>query len=210
MVAFFWNWPVRDILFACTRIWTWNPWISSPAPLLIAIVTSDFRWWYCSYLTYKTYSFLPMPGFELQPFCLSSPALLKIAFLCFWFLPLTISGIQLWCRGIDGGIVVIGLVKDFLFPNKRNETVTSGSLVLHSTTVPQWLLVFTSDNFKVFSSVAEGLVLVLLRLDLWEILFFPILWFKMVSTGSLVLDSTTVLHWILGYASNNFRHLTLV
>ena len=33
----------------------------------------------------------------------------------FWFLPLTISGILLWCRGIGGGIVLIGPVRDFLF-----------------------------------------------------------------------------------------------
>ena len=41
------------------------------------------------------------------------------------------------------------------------EPGTSGSLVLHSTTVPWQLLVFTSDNFQVFNSGAEGLVVVL-------------------------------------------------
>ena len=41
------------------------------------------------------------------------------------------------------------------------ELGTSGSLVLHSTTVPWRLLVFTSDKFQVFNSGAEGLVVVL-------------------------------------------------
>ena len=33
---------VRDILFACTRIWTWNPWISSPALNYCTTVTIGF------------------------------------------------------------------------------------------------------------------------------------------------------------------------
>ena len=34
---------------------------------------------------------------------------------------------------------------------------TSGSLVLHSTTVPQQLLVFTSDNFRYLTLVCRGI-----------------------------------------------------
>ena len=37
----------------------------------------------------------------------------------FWFSPLTISGIEVWCRGIGGGIVLIGPVRDFLFAHTR-------------------------------------------------------------------------------------------
>ena len=37
----------------------------------------------------------------------------------FWFSPLTILGIILWCRGIGGGIVLIGPVRDFLFGHTR-------------------------------------------------------------------------------------------
>ena len=43
------------------------------------------------------------------------------------------------------------------------EPRTSGSLVLHSTTVPQRLLVFTSDNFRYLTLVQKiggGIVLI--------------------------------------------------
>ena len=51
---------------------------------------------------------------------------------------------------IGDGIVLIGQVRDFLLPLLGFELGISGSQVLHSTTVPQWLLALTSDNFRYF------------------------------------------------------------
>ena len=146
------------------------------------------------------------------------------------------------------------------------ESRTSGSLVLHSTTAPWWLLVFTFDNFRyltlvqrdwwwycsdwtcedfrfghtwvwtwalwiscpalyhcatltfgfqlwqfqVFNSGAEGLVVVLFWLKLWENFFLATLGFEPGTSISLVLHSTTVPHWLLVFNSDNFRYLTLV
>ena len=141
------------------------------------------------------------------------------------------------------------------------EPRTSGSLVLHSTTVPQQLLVFTCDNFRyltlvqrdwwwycsdwtcerfsfwntgvwtldpwisspalyhcatatsgfylwqfqVFNSGAEGLVMVLFWLDLWEIFFLATPGFEPRTSGSLILHSTTVPLQLLVLTSDNFR-----
>ena len=151
-------------------------------------------------------------------------------------------------------------------PTLGFELGTSGSLVLHSTTVPWQLLVFTSDNFRyltlvqghwwwyiltgpvrnflfahtgvwigdlwisspalyhcdlgtscfhlwqfqVFNSGAEGLVVVLFWLDLWEILFLPTLGFELENSGSVVLHCTTVPCQLLVFTSDSFRCLTLV
>ena len=65
-------------------------------------------------------------------------------------------------------------------------------------------------QFQVFNSGAEGLVVVLFWLDLWEIFFLATLGFKPGTSGSLVLHSTTVPQWILVFTSDNFRYLTLV
>ena len=90
------------------------------------------------------------------------------------------------------------------------ELGTSGSLVRHSTTVPWWLLVFTSDNFRYNKSGAEGLVVVLFWLDLWEIFILATSGFEPGTSGFLVLHSTPVPHWLLVFTSDNFRYLTLV
>ena len=169
-------------------------------------------------------------------------------------------------QGIGSGIVLIGPVRDFLIATPGFELGTSGSLVLHSTTVLWWLLVFTSENFRyftlvqrdwwwycfdwtcerfslwpqqglnwgpmdlfsctlplnratsvfhlwqfqVFNSGAEWLVVVLFWLDLWEIFFLATPGFEPVTSGFLVLHSTTVQWWLLVFTSENFRYLTLV
>ena len=78
---------------------------------------------------------MPTPGFELG----TSGSLVlhstTVPLGDFWFSPLTISGIELWCRGIGGGIVLIDLGEIFILPTPGFELGTSGSLVLHSTTV---------------------------------------------------------------------------
>ena len=72
----------------------------------------------------------------------------------------------------------------------------------------------TSDfqlwQFQVFNSGAEGLVVVLFWLDLWEIFFLATPGFEPRISGSLVLHSTTVPQWLLIFTSDNFRYLTLV
>ena len=89
-------------------------------------------------------------------------------------------------------------------------TGTSGSLVLHCTTVPQQLLVFTSDNFR---------YLTLVQRDWWwycsdwtceRFSFWPYRGFELGPSGSLVLHSTTVPWQLLEFISDNIRYLTLV
>ena len=56
---------------------------------------------------------------------------------------------------------------------------------------------------------AEGLVVVLFSLDLWEIFFLPTLGFELATTGFQILHSTTVSQWCHIFTSDNFRYLTL-
>ena len=138
---------------------------STTAPQQLLIFSSDnFRyftlvqrdwWWYCSDWTCERFSFWPHRGLNLGPLDLWSCSL-PLHHSDFWFSPLIISGISLWCRGIGGGIVLIGPVRDFLFGHTGCEPSTSGSLVLQSTTAPQWLLIFTSDNFRYLTLVQRN------------------------------------------------------
>ena len=90
------------------------------------------------------------------------------------------------------------------------ETRVSGCLVLHSTTVPWQTSDFHLWQFQVFNSGAEGLVVVLFWLDLWEIFFLATPGFEPRVSGCLVLHSTTVPWQLLIFTSDNFRYLTLV
>ena len=81
------------------------------------------------------------------------------------------SGIYLWCRGIGGGIVLIGHVWDFLFGHTGvwTQDIWIASLALyHCATVTSG---FYLCQYQVFNYGAEGLVVVLFWLDLWEIFF---------------------------------------
>ena len=120
---------------------------------------------------------------------------------------------QVFNSGAEGLVVVLfwlDLWEIFFLATPGFEPGTSGSLVLHSTTVPQQLLIFTSDIFQVFYFGAEGLVVVLFWLDLWEIFFLATPGFEPRTSGSLVLHSTTLPQWLLIFTSDNFRYLTLV
>ena len=89
------------------------------------------------------------------------------------------------------------------------EPETSRSLVLHSTTVPWRLLVFTSDNFRYFNlcrGIGGGIVLIGPVRDF----FLATQWFEPWTSGFLGLHSTTVPHRLLVFTSDNFRYLTLV
>ena len=215
--------PVRDFLFRHTMVCIRDLWIFSPALYHCATVTSGFHLW------------------QFQVFNSGAEGLVMVLF---W--------LDLW--------------EIFFLDTPWFVSETSGSLVLHSATVPQWLLVFTSDNFRyltlvhrdwwwycsgwtcerfsfghtgvrtrdlwisspalyhcatvtsgfhlwqfqVFNSGAEGLVVVLFWLDLWEIFFLATPGFQPRTSGCLVLHSTTALRWLVVFTSDNFRYLTLV
>ena len=84
---------------------------------------------------------------------ISSPALYHCATVT--------SGFHLWQfqvfnSGAEGLVVVffwLNLWEIFFLATMGFEPRTSGCLVLHSTTVPQWLLVFTSDLFRYLTLV---------------------------------------------------------
>ena len=184
------------------------------------------------------------------------------------------SGFHLWQfqvfnSGAEGLVVVLfwlDLWEIFFLATLGFLLETSGSLVLHFTSVPWKLLVFTSDNFRyltlvemdwwwycsdwtcekfafgntrvwtghlwisspavyhctmpssgfhlwqfqVFNSGAEGLVVVLFWLDLWEIFILATLGYQLGTSGSLVLHCTTVPRQFLVFTSDNFRYITLL
>ena len=131
---------------------------STTTPWWLLIFTSDnFRYltlvqrewcWYCSDWTCERFSFNPHQVLNWGPLNLF-PCTLPLHHGDFWFSPLTISTILLWCWGITGGIVLISPMRDFLsIPTLGFELGTSGSLVLHSSTAAWWLLVFTSDSLR--------------------------------------------------------------
>ena len=128
------------------------------------------------------------------------------------------SGFHLWQfqvfnSGAEGLVVVLfwlDLSEIFFLATPGFEPQTSGSLVLHSTTVPQQHLVFISDNFR---------YLTLVQRDWWwyysvwtceRFSFFTTPGFETRTSGSLFLHSTTVSRQLLVFISDNFRYLTLV
>ena len=175
---------------------------------VLTLVQRDW-WWYCSDWTCERFSFWPHQGLNCGPLDLS-PAL--------YHCTMVTSGFHLWQFqvfnfGAEGLVVVLfwlDLWEIFFLATPGFELWTSGSLVLHSTTAPWWHLVFTSDNFRYLTLGAEGLVVVLFWLDLWEIFFLATPGFELWTSGSLVLHSTTAPWWHLVFTSDNFRYLTLV
>ena len=189
-------------------------------PFRLLVFTSDnFRyltlvqrdwWWYCSDWTCERFSFWHTPGFEPR----TSGSLVLHSTTA----PLATSGFHLWQFQVfnsgAGGLVVVlfwlGPVRDFLFGHTGFEPWTSGSL--ESCTLPLPLVTsgFHLWQFQVFDSGAEGLVVVLFWLDLWEIFFLATLGFEPRTSWSLVLHSTTVPWRLVVFTSDNFRYLTLV
>ena len=197
---------MRDFHFAHTRVWTGDLWISSSALYHCAKVISVFHLWKFQVFNpsaeglvvvlfwldpWKIF-FLPTPGFELG----SSGSLvlhsITVAHANFRFSPLTISGIEVWCRGIGGGIVLIGPMKDFLFVHTRVwtwELWISSPALYHCATV---ISGFHLWQFQVLNSGAEGLEVVLFWLDPWKIFNLPTPGFELGTSGSLVLHSATL------------------
>ena len=113
-------------------------------------------------------------------------------------------------HGISGCIVLFGPVRDFLFGHTgvwTQDLWISSPALYHCATLTSR---FHLWQFQVFNCAAEGLVVILFWLDLWEIFFLATLGFKPRTSGSLVLHSTTVPRWLLVFTSDNFRYLTLV
>ena len=101
-------------------------------------------------------------------------------------------------------------MRDFLFGHTRVWTAElwiSSPALYHCTMATSG---FHLWQFQVFNSGAEGLVVVLFWLDLWEIFFFATPGFELWTTGFLVLHSPTVTQQLLVFTSDNFRYLTLV
>ena len=153
--------------------------------------------------------FLPRLGFQLGT---SGSLVLQstTAHIDFLFSTLTGAGIKLWCREIGGGIVLTGPVRDFIFAHNGFWT---GDLWISSPVFYNCAMstsCFHLWQFQVFNSGAEGLVVVLFWLDLWEILFLATLGFELETSGFVVLHCTTVPWQLLVFISDNFRYLTLV
>ena len=141
---------------------------------------------------------------------ISSPALYHCSMVT--------TGFHLWQfqvlnSGAEGLVVVLFWLDPweiFFLATPGFELGTSGSLVLHSNTVTMFTSGFHLWQFQVFNSGAEGLVVVLFWLDLIEVFSLATPEFEHGNSGSLVLHSTTVPRWLLGFNSNNFRYLTMV
>ena len=101
-------------------------------------------------------------------------------------------------------------MRDFLFAHNRFWTADlwNSSPTLYHCTIPTSS--FHLRQYQVFNSGAEGLVVGLFWLDLWQIFFFTTLGFELGTPGCLVLHSTTAPWWLLVFTSDNFRYLTLV
>ena len=166
---------MRDFLFGHTGVWTQDLWISSPALYHCTTVTFGFHIWQFEvfksgaeglvvvlfWLDLWEIFFLAIPGFELWDLWISSPAL--------YHCTMATSGFHLWQfevfnSGTQGLVVVLfwlDLWEIFFLATLGFEPRTSGSVVLHSTTVPQLTSGFHLWQFQVFNTGAEGLVVVL-------------------------------------------------
>ena len=111
------------------------------------------------------------------------------------------SGFHLWQfqvfnSGAKGMVLVLfwlDLWEIFFYPTPSFELGTSGSLVLHSTTTPWWLLIFTSDNLRYLTLVQRiggGIVVT------WPVRDF--LYLQMwVKDGDLWISSPALYHYTM-------------
>ena len=160
-----------SLVLNSTTVWQWFLVFTSNNLRYLTLVQRDW-WWHTSDWTCERFSFCPHQALNWGHLDLYS-CTLPLWHSHIWFSPLTISGIEVWCRGICGGIVLIGPVRDFLFAHsQRLELGTSGSLgtaLYHCATATSG---FHLWQFQVLKSGAEGLVVVLFWLDPWKIFFF--------------------------------------
>ena len=120
--------------------------------------------------------------------------------------------LQVFNSGAEGSLVVLvwlDLWEIVFYPTPSLELENSESLVLHSTTTPWWLQVFTSDNFT-YLMLVQRITGGILWICPVRYFLFPKLVFELGTCGSLVLHSTTAPWWLLVFTSDNLRYLTLV
>ena len=183
---------------------------STTAPRWLLVFTSDnFRyftlvqrdwWWYCSVWTCDRFSF-GHTEVRTQDLWISCPALYHCAMVT--------SGFHPWQFQVLNS-VLIGPVRDFLFGHTRVwtwELWISSPALYHCTTVTSG---FHLWQFQVFNSGAEGLVVVLFWLDLWEIFFLATPEFELGTSGYLVLHPISMTQWLLLFTTDNLRCFTLV
>ena len=190
---------VRDVLFGHTSVSTGDLWISSPAIYHCATATSGFHLWLFQVfnsgaegLVNGIFLIGPVRDFlfghnkvSTGDLWISSPALYHCA--------KANSGFHLWQfqvfhSGAEGLVVVLFWLdcERFLFWHTRVSNWGPLDLcpaLYHCATVTSG---FHLWQFQVFNSGAEGLVVVLFWLDLWEIFFFAIPGFDPGTSGSLV------------------------
>ena len=117
----------------------------------LSLVQRDW-WWYCSDWTCDRLSFTHTRVWT-DDLWISSPTLHHCT--------MTTSGFHLWqyqvfitdAEGLVEVLFWLVLWEIFFLSTLGFEPGTSGSLVLQSATVPQQLLVFTSDNFRYLTLV---------------------------------------------------------
>ena len=158
---------MRDFIFGHTGVLTGELWITSPALYHCATATSCFHLW------------------QFQVFNSGAEGLVVVLF---W--------LDLW------EIFILA-----------THGVCTGDLWISSPALYHCAMAtsgFHLWQFQVFNSGAEGFVVVLFWLDLWEFFFLATLGFEPGISGSLVLHSTTVPQQLLVFTSDNFRYLSLV
>ena len=213
---------MRDFLYAHTRLSpgttgsvvlhsTTAPWwllvFTSDNLRLITLVQRDW-WWYSSDWSCERFSF-PQTGVWNGDLWISSPALYHCTMVTFVF---HIWQFQVFNSGTEGlGVVLfwLHLWKIFFWTTwgLTTDFWISIPALYHCTMVTSG---FHLWQFQVFTSGTEGSVVVLFWLLLWEILFLPKLFFKLGTSGSLVLHSTTAPWWLLVFTSDNFRYSSWV
>ena len=165
-------------------------------------------WWYCSDRPVRDFLFGHTRVWP-RDLWISSPAL----YHCI----MATSGFHLWQfqvfnLGAEGLVVVLfwlDLWEIFFLATPGFELGTSGSLVC---TLPLYHgnFWFSPLTIQVFNSGAEGLLVVLFWLDLWEIFFLTTPGFHPGTSGSLVCTLPLCHSDFWFSTSDNFRYLTLV
>ena len=195
-------WTSGSLFPHCTTV----PWqlliFTSDNLRYLTLVQRDW-WWYCSDWTCERFSFFPHQGLNW------GPALYHCTIVTSSFTSDNFRYSNLVWRDI-GWYCSDWTCERFSFGCTG---VWSGDLWIYSPVLYQCTMVtshFHLWQFEVFYSDAEGLMLVLFRLDLWEIFLLPTVGFEVGTCGCLVLHSTTAPWWLLFFTSFNLRYLTLV
>ena len=138
------------VLHSTTTTW-WLLVFTSDNLRNISWVQRDW-WWYCSDMTCERFSFCLHQGITWDLW-ISIPALYLCSMVTFGFHLWQFQVFNSGAEGLDVVLVWLYLWEIFFLPTPEVELGTSGSLFLHSTTAPWWLLVFTSDNFRYLTLV---------------------------------------------------------